>query len=176
MAEYLTVYCTRSVAAITPDDFLERIGRFDFYTLAEGFGIDDEAVVDQALRALKVEPASSDGEWFEVHYATEGLRPILVHRWTDPERVQTEREEAKEFVEDAKGAGVKTVLSHLGKVTEVVAFEMKWSALENMGVVIAGNLAEYLAEVGDGLIRDQNDDWWGVKKRVPYLLVGPKRH
>jgi hypothetical protein len=44
-----------------------------------------------------------------------------------------------------------------------------------MGIVLAGQFAEYLARVGDGLIQDQYHDWWEMKGGVPVLLVGPKQ-
>jgi hypothetical protein len=43
-----------------------------------------------------------------------------------------------------------------------------------MGIVLAGQVAEHLARVGDGLIEDQNDDWWAMEGRVPILLIGPE--
>jgi hypothetical protein len=61
-------------------------------------------------------------------------------------------------------------------VVEVVSFELGWSQLEDMGVVIAGQVAEYIARIGDGLIVDQNDDWWTIGEHgIPKILVGPER-
>ena len=84
------------------------------------------------------------------------------------------QEEAEEFVDDAYAAEELVRPRHLATVFEVIAFEMAGSALENMGVVIAGNLAEYLAEAGDGLIRDQNDDWWAMRKTGSPLARRPR--
>ena len=38
-------------------------------------------------------------------------------------------------------------------VVEVAALELGWNQLEDMGVGLAGQVAEYLARIGDGLIR-----------------------
>jgi hypothetical protein len=41
-----------------------------------------------------------------------------------------------------------------------------------MGLVIAGQVAEYLAGAGAGVIRDTADEWWAVRRGVPQLLLG----
>ena len=41
-----------------------------------------------------------------------------------------------------------------------------------MGLVIAGQVAEYLADAGSGVIRDTDDQWWAVRRGVPKLLLG----
>jgi len=41
-----------------------------------------------------------------------------------------------------------------------------------MGLVVAGQIAEYLADVGAGLIRDTGDEWWVLRQGVPKRLLG----
>jgi hypothetical protein len=41
-----------------------------------------------------------------------------------------------------------------------------------MGVAIAGQVAEHLADVSGGIIRDTEDHWWTMHKRVSKLLLG----
>jgi hypothetical protein len=148
----------------------------DFYIIAEGFGIEDEREVDRALSGLRVEPVGeADGVKFRLRYRPPKFRPVDIHFWTDPDRVREEREEAVEQLGGTTGTGVKQVQKHLGRVVEVVALELGWSQLEEMAVVLAGQVAEYFAVVGNGLIRDQNDDWWTMKSGAPRLLVGPPR-
>jgi hypothetical protein len=151
-------------------------GQTDFLTIAEGFGIKDEEVVRQALSQFRIEPVDQpEGVKFRLRYRPARLRPVHLWLSTDPAQVRTEREEALEPFEGARVKGARRVRAHLRLVVEVAALELGWSQLEDMGVVLAGQVAEYLACVGDGLIRDQNDDWWAMEGRVPILLVGPAR-
>ena len=46
------------------------------------------------------------------------------------------------------------------------------SQLEGIGLVIAGQVAEYLAGVGAGVIQDPDGEWWAVRRGVPELLLG----
>jgi hypothetical protein len=98
---------------------------------------------------------------------------VQFHWWAHPTRVQTEREEALELVEDLTGRHVSRIRRHLAECTEVVALELGLTQLEDMGLVFAGAFAKYLAVQGDGLIRNEADEWWAVKMNgAPVLLVG----
>jgi hypothetical protein len=174
MAAWFTVYCTRSVRSVTATDITVALGAVDFYTTAESFGIEDEAVVERAVSVLRVQPAAGElGEWLEVRYRPAKVRPLVVYLWADADRVRRELTETQEeYLASLTGRGVAQVRAALSGVVEVAAVELGIGQLEDMGLVIAGQVAEYLAGVGAGLIRDTSDEWWAVRHGVPKLLVG----
>jgi hypothetical protein len=174
MAAWFTVYCSRSVHHVTAADLTAGLGAVDFDTVAEGFGIEDEAAVERAVANLRVQLAAGDlGEWFEVRSRPAESRPLVVYRWADSGRVQQELAEVREEHLDGRtGRGAAKVRAALPGVVEVVAVELGLGQLEDMGLVIAGQVAEYLAGVGKGLIRDTDDEWWAVWRGVPKLLLG----
>jgi len=174
MPAWLTIYCSRGVNDVTSDDLLAGIGEADFYTIAEGFGIDDESIVDEAMSSLSFAPLTApDGARYEVSVAPSGSRPLVIYYWTAPDRVRTELDEARDSLSGIQSANAQRVLDHLNRVTEIAAIELGWSQLDGMGIVIAGQIAECFAGLADGLIVDQNGDWWAVEDRVPVLLIGP---
>jgi hypothetical protein len=176
MAIWLTVYCTRSVAKIGPKDIRSHLAKVDFHTVAEGWGIDDEDVVDQALSMLRMESTNLPvDERFRIHYRPAESRPLVVYHWKRPERLQQLLVEALEQVAEVESKSKQRIQCHLDRTIEVLALELGWGQLEDMGIVLAGQVAEYYASRGDGLIQDQNDDWWAVEHQVPVLLIGPKR-
>lgn len=168
MAWWLTVYCRKPVSALAPKQLLaglrdedrEAPAGADYWTLAEHFGIDDEAVVDAALEGLRVRDANATGLGaLELCYRPEaGARPIVVHCWTEPERVAEELEEAEEGRSPPTG-----VLPRLRATKEVVGIELGFSQLEDMGIVLAYELARWLAQRGDGLVVDDDDCWMAVE-------------
>ena len=175
MAAWLTVYCTKSVDHVTANDLLALLHNLeDPYILAEGYGIEDEeTAVDRAMKHLRIEPVSKEpGVKFSIRYKPRNARPVLFHLWAQPKRVQTERDEALEQFDDTKGRTVARIRKHLANCVEVVALELGWAQLEDMGIVLAGQIAEFLAVEGNGLIRDQNENWWSMKNGAPVLLVG----
>jgi uncharacterized protein YbaR (Trm112 family) len=173
MASWFTVYCTRSVSHVTAEAITAALQAVDFYTVAEGFGIEDEAVVKQAMSQLRVEPLTDHAERpFAVRYRAPELRPLFLHLWIDPERVKQELAEVEQhYLVGKSGRGVSQVRAALSSVIEVAAVELGLRQLEDMGLVIGGQVAEYLAAVAGGLIRDTANEWWRIRRGVPQLLV-----
>lgn len=170
MAAWFTVYCLQPVAALTAASLRTGIEHDDYHILAESFGIDDDDAVDRAVRALRVVPAARPaGVRFRVRFGTP--RPLLVHVWDSPERVATEREEAEEQFDTSTGGVPRRIRLHMDWVTAVVAVEMGWGQLDDMGIVFGCLLAEHVAATCGGLIRDPHDAWWAMKKgravRIP---------
>jgi len=175
MAAWFTVYCTRSVDHVTATDIRSEIDRWDFPTAAEAYGIDGEETVHQGLASLKLEPLDGSGQVrFQLRYGPPNRRPILLHVLSDPESVKEVREEAEELLERVGGEGEVRIRSHLDRMVAVVALELGWSQLEDMGVVFAGRVSEYHALIGEGLIRDPYDVWWAVENHCPIRIAGPE--
>ena len=167
MAWWLTVYCREPVSTLAPLQLLAGIrdedrsapAGVDYWTLAEHFGIEDETVVDAALDRLRVSADGDRGLGCEVRYQPEDdVRPIVVHCWTEPERVAEELEEAEEGRAPPPGA-----LPRLRATKEIVAIELGFSQLEDMGIVLAYEIARWLAQKGDGLVVDDDDCWMMVE-------------
>ena len=164
MAWWLTVYCRRSVAALSAEQVRagitggdrEALAGVDYATLAEDYDGVDDSLAYEAARALAVSPRSDDPLDLELTFQP-GLRPIVVH-WSDEgARVGVEVQEAVELRNPPK-----IVRQSLGDVREVVMIEMAFTQVETMGIVFAFELARYLAQKGDGLIVDDDKRWWHV--------------
>lgn len=167
MPIWVTVYCRKSLSSMTPQQLLDGIqgndpstpAGVDYWALAEDYGIDDE-LVDDALASLSVSALRGGDDGYEVHYGGAGERPLAVRRWHHPERVA---EEIREIVEQAdrhpEEAGRRVRASR-----EVIGVEMGAGHLNDMGVVIAYEVARYLAQKGDGLILTDEERWLEVRQ------------
>ncbi len=155
MASWISIYCTRSLAELTAKQLLKGItgkdakarAGVDYLTLAEDYDVDEDAA-EAAEDALAIE-RSDDG--FIVTYGTK--RPVFVRRWAKTVRVASELEEAREH------EGSKAVEQRLGKTTEVIGIELGASQLTDFGIVVAYELARYLAQKGRGIICDLDHHW-----------------
>jgi hypothetical protein len=138
MASWISVYCQDSLAKLTAKQLLA--------------GIDvDEDAAEAGEAALAVED-NDDG--FIVTYGSR--RGVFVRRWADAARVREELEEARAH------KGSKAVEERLGKTTEVFGIELGASQLSDFGVVVAYELARYLAQKGHGIICDLDHRWTEV--------------
>lgn len=145
MAWWLTVYCRRPVSTISAKQLETLISGADYFTLAEDYDVDD-ALVSPAVKALTV---SQD---LEVSFGD--ARPIVVHLWKDAGRVAEELAEMHQV-----RSPPASQLERLETTKEIVGIELGFSHLENMGVVIAYEIARHLAQLGEGLIVDDDDRW-----------------
>jgi hypothetical protein len=166
MAYWLTVYCTRPVSALTSAELLAGIrdqdrdapAGVDYYMLAEDYGYDaltDEAVAD-ALARLRAEPSGTLAET-AVKYGDDDSRPVVLHCWSDAERVAEELEECAEVREPPA-----SVAGDLDRCVEIVGIELGFSQLGTMGVVFAYEIARYLAQKGAGVFVDDDQQWFRV--------------
>lgn len=164
MAWWLTVYCQKSVAELQPQQLDDGLrdrdpaapAGVDYYMLAEERDLDDDAA-DDALERLEVVRVSPGPLDVEIRYREGDARPIVVHLWHEPERVAEELEEAVETRE-----APEAVMTQLRGCREIVGIELGFGQLEDMGIVIAFELARYLAQKGDGVIVDDEDQWYTV--------------
>lgn len=162
MAWWITVYCRRDVGpldaerlhrGITDRDPAAMAG-VDYMTLAEDYGIDDDALAEAAASSLVVtEPLEVTWEG--------NARPLVVHRWSKPERVAEELDEANEV-----RAPPHELADRVKETKEIFAIELGFGHLEppNMGVVFAYEIARYVAQLGDGLIVDDDDHWQVIER------------
>jgi hypothetical protein len=173
VAAWLTVFNRQPVgASISADAITAAIEETDLYMAAEAAGIDDDAAVDAALSHLSVLPVDAKlGVQFDVRYGDGDQRPVQIHVWAEPARVRIEQSEAESSLEGVPAAASAAVRSRLRETVEVIGIELGWGQLEDMGIVLAGQVAELFAATGDGLIRDSNDDWWEMRNGVPHALL-----
>lgn len=161
MPAWITIYCRKSLAPLEAEQVRAGLrdqdpsasAGGDYLMLAEARGVPEE-LVKPALALLRV---TGQGLDLEVQYREAG-RPIVTHHWVSAERVKEELDEAAEV-----RAPPESVRARLSETTEIVALELGFSMLEDMGVVLAYELARYLAQKGDGLIVDDDNLWQDVE-------------
>lgn len=167
MSAWLTIYCTRPAINVTEAEILADIAAADVHTDAEIWGIEDEAVVDDALSHLTIERVDDvDGIRFHLRYAGPDQVPILIWIWDGSSAAEMLNE-----IRDARGAGASQVRDVLQHTVAVVGLAMKASHQEDMGIVLASRIAETFASAEYGLIRDQNDEWWALENSVPLRIL-----
>lgn len=170
MAAWLKVFCTRPIRHVTDKDILTGLDFTDPYSTAESYGLDDDDAVDQALAWLRITQMQGKSKLIGIWYRPIGTRPVWLHLGGEPSEIEKERDEELEGLEGIQGAGATTIRKHLARTVDIAAFELGWSQISDMGIVFAGQAAEYLARVGDGIIRDQDERWWKLARGRPVLL------
>lgn len=147
MACWLTVYCKRP-CTLSTRDVQRELDRADLLTLAEVHDV-DEALAEDAEPRFEPEDGPLGGA--DLLWRNVPQRPIQIHHWTEPARVTEELAEARE--------GDVPAYVDLEGTVEIVALEMGISAYEDLGIVLAWEVARVIAHACGGFTRDDDDRW-----------------
>jgi hypothetical protein len=156
MSFWITVYCTKILSPLTADDLQRGVKRFDFASIAELFDLTEEEGY-AAEEALRFEPIRGG---FVLHY-----RPhdpgwgIGMDRVTGAVARGCGKEALEQTLDGSEPARVREVLS---TVEDHIAFALKVEDYSHtsMGFPIAWYTAMWLAELGVGLVRVDQGEWW----------------
>jgi hypothetical protein len=167
VAAWLTVYCAKPIRQLAGAELRKGIDPADWYTLAEGQGIDDDAVVKAAVSQLRI---ADDGSELRCRPDPK-LRPVQIHLWSAQERLAEERREVEERLVNLRSEGAERVRAHLERTISIVALELGFPMLERMEIVFAWEVAMYLAETYDGLVSGLDNDWYDADRHrfQPFL-------
>lgn len=162
MSNWITIYCARALGSLSAvelaaglrGDDPHALAGVDYRTLSEDYGI-DESLVENCARTLSVKESTDVRYgWYRVDFSTLGSDPLTLYRWSQPERVAEEVTEVLGRLEITN-----SVLARRLKTScEVIGIELKPSQLADMGVVVAYEVARYLAQRGDGIVVNEADE------------------
>jgi hypothetical protein len=124
--------------------------------------------VGPALENLRVVALGAAPLHLEVRFRDDPkMRAIAVHLVSEPAEL------AGELKETLEGrAPPPSVEARLPEVVEVVRLELGFPMLENMGIVLASELASYLAQKGGGFFVDDDDQWFESHDGVIQSITG----
>lgn len=168
MAIRYTVYCKQSVSHVTPRELLEGVQIADLYTIAEFNDVPDE-VIESALDQLRIENIDANGfRFYRLCYRPEGLRQIDVERCQTQEEVRGVVAEVCESLQEKNHPSIDHISSHLKDTMDIVAASFGSSEEEMMAPILASEVARWLAEKFDGLIRAADNSWWQLGAHSEY--------
>lgn len=165
MPIWVRALCTRSVAALAPEDLCAGIAE-RLPLLAALYGENGER---EAIARLRVEPGVR--AW-ALRYRDDDSS-VRVARWAEPARVAEEMDELRRGLADCDEEGVDAVRELLGHVVETVGIELRMSDVEGIGWAVAIAAAACFAAHGEGLIQADGEGWMKPRGReVEHVLDG----
>jgi len=169
LAYRIHIYCRQTAVAITPDQIMRALGQADLMIEAEARGIaDEEALVDAALPYLRIENTGHlPFEEWRLHYGPPGERDIPIERVAGAREVRTRIDTMiYEHLDDGRVSEAHLILPRLYETIEEVCITLGGAQTGDLGIVLAYELARYIAGVTEGLISDDYKEWWRVDDGV----------
>jgi hypothetical protein len=142
---WITVYL-RDPTAIPPVEEINTRLDSDWYTLGEQYGLDEDTV-DAFLASL---------EWHGDEIRSDGRRPLQFWITTDAAGVR-ERIEELGLPDLSIPAAVR---AHLAGVRQTCAIELAFTQLDSMYEAVCFEVAYWLCDTRDGVIRGPQDSWF----------------
>lgn len=171
MSIWVSVYCRKRTGTIKPASLVaaikDRVGRFSYLYARED--------PEETLARLRVESFKqpTGPALLHLHYLEEGP-PIVIDRITRPQEVAGDvREYLEEEFHGRTGKEVDLVRAHLSTVVEIASFCLKQMHADGMGTPLTYAAAAWLAELGDGLVRVDEQGWLRLTRGGRFLILVP---
>jgi hypothetical protein len=150
-----TVFCKRSVAAVTPEMLLKHLNILDFLTLGEDYGISENAI--QAARPLRIENIDP-GQFclYHLRYGASGIRPVEIDRWENADQHRAYVEETIENITIQNGARTGKVIGFLRASVDSVSVSF---GTDPQAAMYAWEVVRYFASEFDGIVRPDDGQW-----------------
>lgn len=162
MAEWVVVYCNKSVADLRDADLLRELRSADLLMLAEAAGLEDE-VAERAAEQLRFERTVTNSGFLstELHYGAQ-LRPIQIRRDSAPLEAT---QEVIDTLPDIIHPGLASIRRHLHSTVECVSFELSAEAAQGMADILVEVLAFFVAQRGAGIVNFYGNAWFSPENR-----------
>ena len=150
-----TVYCKRSVAAVTPETLLTHLKIPDYLTLGEDYDISVEAVrAALPLRIENIDPGRF--RLYHLSYGEPARRPIEIHRWETEDQHRGAVDETIDNLTIKDTARATKISDFLRTSVDSVSVSF---GVDPPAAMFAWEVVRYFASEFDGIIQADDGEW-----------------
>jgi len=164
MSYWIFVFNQKTMEKISPEGVLKAVTKSDFYTLCQQYDL-DPGLIQPALENIEI--VQTDGASslvFMLRYRPEGQCPLRIYRWG----ISEETGEAllnKALDEAALGP----IREDLSKTAQIIGIEIRKTQLQDLGLLLAYELARWAAERGCGILRGLDGIWYRLNRYAAFI-------
>jgi len=164
MAYWTMIFNQSSIDVVDEKKLITAITESNFHTLCAQYGL-ESALIEPALMNLSV--VSAGGQMlplFMVQYQPEGKRAVMVYRWEG--KSANGRRLLKHANEEIKASASEELLS---QTHQIMGIELAKGQLQDMGLLLAYELARWAAYEGGGIIRGIDGVWYRLNRHKAFI-------
>ena len=138
----------------------------NFSTLCDQYGL-DRSLIQPALANLDISTSQNvQLPCFLLFYQPKAQPPLIINRWGVDSTV------SKQNMFKIKAEAPKTIRTQLETSRELFTIELTNSQLRDIGLLLAYELARYLAAQGDGLVYGLDKLWYRLNTHQAFIPLG----
>lgn len=164
---YRIIVCNRSsLGDVDGDTLLAAITRSNFHTLCKQYDLKPD-LIETGKMSLEVVAASRDvASFFMLYYHPDRQRPIVVNEW------RLNKQPVEEALEDQlRQTASKDLRERLLSTQYLVSIMLNKSQINDIGRLLAYELARWAAERGNGIMRGLDGKWYRLNDHQAFVLT-----
>ena len=169
MAYWITIFNQVPVGEISTSVLLTAINKSNLETLCKQYDLDPD-LIEPALAHFEVISAATAQPIMVIKYQQGGEKPIVVYRWDAAS--QAGDSYLRKVMHEVSNQAVE---QHLQKTQVVYGLELEQSHLADMGLLIAYEIARWLAQQGKGVILGLDNAWYHLNQHMAFIPIKPDK-
>jgi len=166
MAYRILVFNQKPLGSIDGEEVLEAISRSNFHTLCEQYSISPDLILPGRMSLEVVAASRGVATYFVLHYHPDRRTPLIIHEWNFADAI------GGSDLEAFKGE----ISSHVYRKqllcsSHLVSIELQQSQLNDLGRLLAYELARWAVEVGNGLVRGLEGEWYRLNANQAFIPI-----
>lgn len=164
MAYWILVFTKHKLGQIHQDDVVAAITQSNLYTLCGQYGL-DPALIQPALEQIDAALSVSDQQLLLVlRYGVQQHPPIVVTEWDVA--VGAGSQLLREMLENC---AIPDVMQNLKETSFIYSVELVASQLGDMGLLLAYEIARWIAQRGEGLVLALDRTWYRLNAYQAFI-------
>lgn len=165
MPYWILVFSQKALGNRDANGLVNAIKGANFSTLCNQYGL-DPALIPSTLARLEVQiGAGPYTPFFVLSYPAKDRRPIVIYIW------EAEEKEGARLLQKALYTSSDTVKVRLRGTHTILAIELSRSQLNDLGLLLAYEVARWVLEGGGGIIQGLDGVWYYLNQHAAFIPV-----
>ena len=166
VAYWIFIFNQREIATIDEAALIQAVTASNYATLSAQYGLDPHLIAP-ALAHLKVVTSERAAcPFFLLRYLPEPQQPLAFYQWDGHSEIGSSL-----LKEALDGCESEEIRRRLAQTRQINAIELSALQLQDMGLLLAYELARWSADQGEGVLRGIDGNWYRLNRHQAFIRL-----
>lgn len=161
---WIQVFNQRPLTPFPGNEMLSALLDVNFDSLCEQYGLNPQEISSARSHLQFLAAPEGIAPFFLLEYQPDNGSPLVIYHWNANNNAG-----ARWLEEVLLQAGHPLVKSHLAQTQEILAISLRPSHLEDIGLLLAYEVARWAAAQGKGLVYGLDGTWYRLNQHQAFL-------